>query len=68
MLAVAVAALQSLGRLGAWLLDDFEGTLNANLGEDVTISGLRGDWQGFNPVVRAERIELPAGSMEQVLI
>lgn len=68
MLAVVVAALQSLGRLGAWLLDDFEGTLNANLGEDVTISGLRGYWQGFNPVVRAERIELPAGSMEQVLI
>jgi len=31
VLAVAVAALQSLGRLGAWLLDDFEGTLNANL-------------------------------------
>ena len=68
MIALAVAALQSLGRIGAWLLDDFEGTLNAYLGEDVTISGLRGDWQGFNPVVRAARIELPAGSMEQVLI
>ena len=68
MLALAVAGLQSLGRLGAWLLDDFEGALNAYLGEGVTIRGLRGDWQGFNPVVRAARIELPAGSMEQVLI
>ena len=68
MLALAVAALQSLGRLGAWLLEDFEASLNAYLGEGVTISGLRGDWQGFNPVVRAARIALPAGSMEQVLI
>ena len=68
VLALAAAALQSLGRLGAWLLDDFEGALNAYLGDGVTISGLRGDWQGFNPVVRADRIELPAGSMEQVLI
>ncbi len=68
MLALAAAALQSLGRLGAWLLDDFEGALNAYLGEGVTISGLRGDWQGLNPVVRAARVELPAGSMEQVLV
>ena len=68
VLALAAAALQSLGRLGAWLLDDFEGALNAYLGEGVTVSGLHGDWQGFNPVVRAARIELPAGSMERVLI
>ena len=68
MLALAAAALQSLGRLGAWLLDDFEGALNAYLGEGVTVSGLRGDWQGFNPVVRVARIDLPAGFMEQVLI
>ena len=67
-LALVAAALQSAGRLAAWLLDDFEGALNAYLGEGITISGLRGDWQGFNPVVRAARIELPAGSMEQVLI
>ena len=65
---LAAAGLQSLGRLGAWLLDDFEGALNAYLGEGVTISGLRGDWQGLNPVVRAARVELPAGSMERVLI
>ena len=68
VLALAAAALQSLGRIGAWLLDDFEGALNAYLGDSVTVSGLRGGWQGFNPVVRADRIELPAGFMEQVLI
>ena len=68
MLALAAAVLQSIGRLGAWLLDDFEGALNAYLGEGVTISGLGGDWQGLNPVVRAARVELPAGSMERVLI
>ncbi len=67
-LALAAALLLSLGRFGAWLLDDFEGALGAYLGEGVTISGLRGDWQGFNPVVRAARVELPAGFMEQVLI
>ncbi len=65
---MAAAALLSLGRIGAWLLDDFEDALGAYLGEGVTISGLRGDWQGFNPVVRAARVELPAGFMEQVLI
>ena len=68
VLALAAAALQGIGRLGAWLLDDFEGAFNAYLGEGATISGLRGGWEGFNPVVRAARIELPAGSMEQVLI
>ena len=68
VLALAAAVLQSIGRLGAWLLDDFEGALNAYLGEGVTISGLGGDWQGLNPVVRAARVELPAGSMERVLI
>ena len=68
MLALVAAALQSLGRLGAWLLDDFAGALNAHLGESLTISGLRGGWRGFNPVLRAARIEMPAGSMEQVLI
>ncbi|MCY3639433.1 MAG: DUF3971 domain-containing protein [Gammaproteobacteria bacterium] len=68
MLALAAAGLQTLGRVGAWLLDDFEGALNAYLGEGVTVSGLRGDWQGLNPVVRAARVELPAGSMERVLI
>ena len=68
VLALAAALLQSLGRLGAWLLDDFEGALNGYLGDGITISGLRGGWQGFNPVVRAARINLPAGSMEQVLI
>ena len=67
-IALAAAALLSLGRLGAWLLDDFEGALGAYLGEGVNISGLRGDWQGFNPVVRAARVELPAGFMEEVLI
>ena len=33
VLALAAAVLQSIGRLGAWLLDDFEGALNAYLGE-----------------------------------
>ena len=27
----------------------------------IRITGLSGDWRMFNPVVRAERIDLPAG-------
>ncbi len=51
-----------------WLLHDFEGAVNAYLGDQASLTGLHGSWDGLNPVVRVQRVETPAGWAEQVLI
>lgn len=68
LLLLIAAVLQGGGRLGMWLLDDFEGAVNAYLGEQTQVKGLAGGWAGLNPVVRIRRVEAPAGWAEQVLL
>ena len=65
---VVSALFQGLGRLGMWLLDDLEGTANAWLGGQARLDGLRGGWDGLNPVASARRIELSAGWVESVTV
>lgn len=68
MLLLIAALLQGGGRLGMWLLHDFEGAIDAYFGDQVSLTGLRGSWDGLNPVVLLQRVEAPAGWAEQVLI
>ena len=32
------------------------------------VVGAAGDWQGFNPVLRAERVVFPAGNLRNVYV
>ena len=67
MLLVA-AVVQGAGRLGMRLLDNLGGAVNAYLGEQATLVGLRGGWHGLNPLLRLDRVEAPSGWAEQVLV
>ena len=68
LVLLIAAVVQGAGRLGMRLLDDLGGVLNAYLGEQATLVGLRGGWHGLNPLLRLERVETPSGWGEQVLI
>ena len=68
LLLLIAALLQGVGRLGMWLLRDFEGAINVYLGDQASLTGLRGGWDGLNPVVYLDRVETPAGWAEQVFI
>ncbi len=68
LLLLIAAVLQGAGRLGMWMLDDFEGALNAYLGKQAQVRGLEGGWAGLNPVVRIRRVDATAGWAEQVLL
>ncbi len=61
LLLVVSAIFQGLGRIGMWLLDEFEGPANSWLAGRADLSGLTGDWDGLNPVANIRRIDLPAG-------
>lgn len=65
--ALLVALVQVAGRITFNLLDGLEGTVNGVLAaRDIRVSGLSGDWRMLNPVVRIERIRLPAGRIDDV--
>ena len=68
LVLLIAAVVQGAGRLGMRLLDDLGGVLNAYLGEQASLVGLRGGWHGLNPLLRLERVETPSGWGEQVLI
>lgn len=67
-LLVVFAILQGVGRIGMWLLDDLEGSANLWLDGRAKLDGLAGGWDGLNPVVNVRRVELPAGTLEGVLL
>ena len=67
-LLVVCAILQGLGRLGMWLLDDLEGSINVWLDGRASLDGLTGGWDGLNPVASVRHIELPAGSLAGVSV
>jgi uncharacterized protein YhdP len=64
---LVVALLQVGGRVAFTLLDDLEVGVNQLLsGRNAQVSGLRGDWRMLNPIVTADRVVLPAGSLRGV--
>jgi uncharacterized protein YhdP len=67
--ALVIASLQVGGRVLFWLLDDLEIAANQWLwAQGIRIEGLQGDWHRLNPVVRIDRIDLPAGWVEDVYV
>ena len=68
LVLLVAAVVQGAGRLGMRLLDDLGGAVNAYLGEQATLVGLRGGWHGLNPLLRLDRVEAPSGWAEQVLV
>ncbi len=64
-----VALMQGTGRLGFMFLPDLELVANQWLsGQRVRVSGLEGSWRYLNPVVRAARVDLPAGHLREVVV
>jgi len=67
--ALVIALLQGAGRVAFALLSHLEVAANQMLaGRQVRIIGLTGGWRGFNPVVRLERLELPAGHVDDLYV
>ena len=68
LVVLLAAVVQGAGRLGMRLVDGLGGVVNAYLGEQASLVGLRGGWHGLNPLLRLERVETPSGWAEQVLV
>ncbi len=67
--ALVFALLQGGGRVAFSLLAHLEVAANQLLaGREIEVSGLQGDWRGFNPIVRIERLVLPAGTVDGVFV
>lgn len=59
---VLLAIFQASGRFTMAALVLFEDEINAVLNtQQIHVEGLSGAWRGFNPVVRAERVQFAAG-------
>lgn len=67
--ALVVALFQVAGRVSFSFLDELELPVNQLLSaRGIQVSGLSGDWRLLNPVIRMERIELPAGYLDDVVL
>ncbi len=67
--ALLVALIQVAGRVTFHFLDKLEPTANQLLsGSGVHLRGLSGDWHMLDPVVRVDRIDLPAGHLDGVVL
>ncbi|MEZ5558760.1 MAG: AsmA-like C-terminal region-containing protein [Pseudomonadales bacterium] len=65
---LVIALMQSLGRVGAALLDDLEPAVNQLLSPArIRVHGLHGDWRLLNPIIRIDRVEMPAGELQGVV-
>ena len=61
---VLLAIFQAGGRFSMSALALFEDELNAVLStQRIQVEGLSGDWRGLNPVIMAQRLEFPAGTI-----
>jgi len=66
---LVVALMQVTGRIAVALLDDLEVAVNQVLSErGMRVTGLRGDWRMLNPVVHLERLTVPAGHVDGVVM
>jgi uncharacterized protein YhdP len=67
--ALVMALLQVGGRVVFTLLSDLEVGVNQLLaGQNLHVTGLSGDWRMLNPIVRAERVRLPAGELRGLVV
>ncbi|MBV1906776.1 MAG: hypothetical protein KUG75_11915 [Pseudomonadales bacterium] len=63
VIALLIAMLQGGGRLSMFLLENMEPRINRALEESGTVlEGLSGSWQGFNPVLKLERVRFTGGN------
>ena len=66
---LVVSLFQVAGRLMFSVLDELELAVNQSLSEQrIKVTGLTGDWHLLNPVIRIDRIELPAGMLDDVFV
>jgi uncharacterized protein (TIGR02099 family) len=66
---LVVASFQLAGRIMFASLDELEPGINQYLAaQQMSVSGLAGDWRLINPIVTIDRIELPAGHLKSVLV
>lgn len=69
LVALVIALLQGVGRVAFALLAHVEVAANQILASrQIRVSGLRGDWRGFNPVARIGRLDLPAGHVADLYV
>ncbi len=68
-LACLVAVMQVSGRLALHYIELVRPQINQSfLPLRAEVIGAEGDWHGFNPVLRAERVLFPAGNLQNVYI
>lgn len=66
---IVVALFQVTGRVAMHFLADLEVAANQLLAaRNMQVTGLRGDWRMLNPVLRADRLDLPAGHVSDVVL
>lgn len=66
---LVIALFQVGGRIAVALLDDLEPGVNQLLSvREIRVTGLSGDWRMLNPILRADRVEYPAGHLDGVVI
>lgn len=62
---VVAAIVQVAGRVSMLLLPQFTDEINQQLEQrQILLEGVRGDWRGFNPVVRVQTVVFPAGHVQ----
>ncbi|MFM7119293.1 MAG: hypothetical protein ACKOZX_03420 [Gammaproteobacteria bacterium] len=69
LVALAIAVLQIFGRGAFALLGYAEPAVNQLLAERrIAVRGLAGAWRGLNPVLRIDRVVMPAGHADNVYV
>ena len=64
-----LAVMQVAGRLALHSIEWLRPQINQSLLPlRAEVVGAAGDWQGFNPVLRAERVVFPAGNLRNVYV
>jgi uncharacterized protein (TIGR02099 family) len=63
--ALVVALFQVSGRAAFMVLDRLEPVVNQLLADrGIRVTGLSGDWRMLNPIIHADRVDVPAGHLE----
>ncbi len=69
LLVLVIALAQAGGRIVFSVLDELEPLVNQWLtGQRATVTGLSGDWRGLNPIVRIDRVDVPAGYVSGIYV
>ncbi len=66
---LVVALFQVAGRVTAALLDGAQPVVNRLLApRGIRVTGLEGDWRMLNPILRLDRVELPGGRLDGLVV